>query len=351
MHHPFMEGMAEALGARGVATLRFQFPYTEAGRRSPDPAAALQATVRAAVAAAARELDVPLIAGGKSLGGRMTSLAQADRPLPGVRGLVFLGFPLHAPRRPNATRAEHLERVQVPMLFLQGARDDLADLTLLAPLLERLGPRATLHVVEGGDHSFRLPRRAGRSEADVLSELADVVRGWLEVVGEWGVGSRQKEGWVPLPTPFLPITASRTLGSMPSYWILKTEPTTYSFADLERDGRTVWDGVRNNLALRHIGEMRQGDQAMVYHTGGEKAIVGLARIASSPYADPKANDERLVVVDLEPARRLPRPVSLAEIKADAAFRDLPLVRMPRLSVMPVDATRWKRLLAMAGGRG
>ena len=179
MRHRFMEGIAHVLAERGVATFRYQFPYTEAGARRPDPQAVLEATVRAAVATAiAAAPDLPLVAGGKSLGGRMTSNAQAKRPLPGVRALVFLGFPLHPPKQPGTQRAEHLARVELPMLFLQGTRDELAGLDLLRPVCESLGPRATLHVVEGGDHGFEVLKRSGRTDAEVMAELADTVAAW-----------------------------------------------------------------------------------------------------------------------------------------------------------------------------
>ena len=135
---------------------------------------------------------------------------------------------------------------------------------------------------------------------------------------------------------------------MPKYWILKTDSDTYPFGHLERDGRTVWDGVANALALQHIRGMAKGDQVMIYHSGGDKAIVGLARVTSAPYADPKKKDPKLAVVDIEAAGRLPRPVPLATLKADPVFADLGLVRQPRLSVMPVPASQWKRLLALAG---
>jgi predicted RNA-binding protein with PUA-like domain len=134
---------------------------------------------------------------------------------------------------------------------------------------------------------------------------------------------------------------------VPAYWILKTEPTTYSFERLLKDRRTVWDGVSNPLALKHLGEMAVGDQVLVYHTGDEKAAVGLARVVRAAYADPKANDSKLVVVDLEAGHPLPKPVTLAAVKADPAFADLALVRMGRLSVVPVKPEQWKRLLAMA----
>lgn len=180
MRHHFMEDVAAALAGRGVATLRYQFPYVERGAGRPDPPGVLEATVRAAVATA-RELlpDLPLIAGGKSMGGRMTSGAAAQRQLEGVRGLVFLGFPLHPPKRPGTARAAHLERVGPPMLFLQGTRDDLADLNLITGVCGGLGPRATLHVVEGADHSFAVLKRSGRTGAQVLDELAGTITEWL----------------------------------------------------------------------------------------------------------------------------------------------------------------------------
>jgi len=183
MRHRFMESIARALASRGVATLRYQFPYVESGGRRPDPPGVLEATVRAAVAHA-RELapDLPIIAGGKSLGGRMTSNAMAHQPIEGVRGLVFLGFPLHPPGKPGVSRAEHLERVSVPMLFLQGTRDTLADLGLVTSVCDGLGANATLHVVEGGDHSFAVLKRSGRGEAEVLDELADTTAAWARRV-------------------------------------------------------------------------------------------------------------------------------------------------------------------------
>jgi predicted alpha/beta-hydrolase family hydrolase len=179
MRHTFMASIAERLARRGVATLRYQFPYLEAGRRAPNPPALLTATVRAAVDVAADVAgDLPLLAGGKSMGGRMTSLAAAADPLPGVRGIVFFGFPLHAAGRPATERGDHLRGVSVPMLFVQGTRDRLADPTLMRPLCDDLGARAELHIVEGGDHSFHTPKRAGRSDAEVLDELAAAVEGW-----------------------------------------------------------------------------------------------------------------------------------------------------------------------------
>ncbi len=175
MRHRFMEDAAGRLGARGIATFRYQFPYMEAGRRPPNPAPILMKTVRSAVAAA-REVapDLPLLAGGKSMGGRMTSMAAAKETLDGVRGLVFFGFPLHAPGKPSTDRGDHLARVTVPMLFLQGTRDKLADLELLSPIVSG----STLHVIEGGDHSFHMLKRSGRTDAEVLDELAASVAGW-----------------------------------------------------------------------------------------------------------------------------------------------------------------------------
>lgn len=180
MRHRFMEGIAARLAARGIATLRFQFPYTEAGRSRPDRQPRLLATVRAAVGAAADALpDLPLYAGGKSMGGRMTSLAASEPlGLPGVRGLAFFGFPLHPAGRPGTERAEHLARVELPMLFLQGTRDALADLDLLRPICTDLGPRATLHEIDGADHGFHVRKRSGRTDDDILDELAGTFADW-----------------------------------------------------------------------------------------------------------------------------------------------------------------------------
>jgi predicted alpha/beta-hydrolase family hydrolase len=183
MRHRFMEAIAEALGARGIATLRYEFPYLAAGGRRPDPPPVLQATVRAAVAEAARLApDLPLVAGGKSLGGRMTSGAQAREPLAGVRGLVFLGFPLHPPKLPGVSRAEHLGAVAVPMLFLQGTRDELADLGLITDVCRDLGPQATLHVVEGANHAFEVLKRSGRTDEEVREELVRTIEDWCREI-------------------------------------------------------------------------------------------------------------------------------------------------------------------------
>ena len=183
MSHPFLSAAAAGLAERGIATLRYQFPYMERGSRRPDPPRLAQATVRAALVAARRLVPgLPLFAGGKSFGGRMTSQAQAESPLPDVRGLVFLGFPLHPPGRPSDERGAHLLDVQVPMLFLQGARDEFASLPLLRPLIERLGARATLELIADADHSFHVPARSGRKNEEVLAEMLDRLAGWIESV-------------------------------------------------------------------------------------------------------------------------------------------------------------------------
>jgi uncharacterized protein len=180
MDHSFMEDMSAALGERGVATLRYQFPYMEQGSKRPDDPATAQAAVRAAVdEARARLPGVPLFAGGKSFGGRMTSQAQAAQPLEGVRGLVFVGFPLHAAGKPATSRAAHLAKVKVPMLFLQGTRDALAELDLIRTTTAGLGECATLHIVEGADHSFHVLVRSGRNDAQVLAELAETAAAWM----------------------------------------------------------------------------------------------------------------------------------------------------------------------------
>ena len=180
MGHPFMAAIANELAQRGIATLRYQFPYMERGSKRPDSPKLAQASVRAAVAEAARLLPkLALFAGGKSFGGRMTSQAQAAAPLPGVRGLAFLGFPLHAPGRPSDERAEHLFEVEVPMLFLQGTRDEFSDLTLLEPVVEKLGPRATLQTFQDANHSFHVPARSGRKDAQVRAQMLDVLAAWI----------------------------------------------------------------------------------------------------------------------------------------------------------------------------
>jgi predicted alpha/beta-hydrolase family hydrolase len=178
MHHSFMDAFATGIAARGVATFRFQFPYMERGSRRPDPPPLCHATVRAAVAEAARRTDVPLFAGGRSFGGRMTSQAQAEQPLPSVKGIAFLGFPLHPAKRPSGDRAEHLSRIKVPMLFLQGTRDELAELELLEPLISRLGTRATLKLSQDANHAFHVPARSGRSDEQVLEGLIDSFTAW-----------------------------------------------------------------------------------------------------------------------------------------------------------------------------
>jgi len=181
MDHPFMAAVAAELAPRGIATLRYQFPAMERGAGRPDPPHLAQATVRAAAAAARRLLpDLPLIAGGKSFGGRMTSQAQASAPLQGVRGLAFLGFPLHPAGRPSQDRAKHLFAVQIPMLFLQGTRDALATLDQLQPLCDALGARATLKLFQDADHSFHVPARTGRKDAQVRGEMLDVFAAWID---------------------------------------------------------------------------------------------------------------------------------------------------------------------------
>lgn len=181
MGHPFLSAVAAGLAERGIATLRYQFLYMERGSKRPDPPRIAQAAVRAAVLAARRLVPkVPLFAGGKSFGGRMTSQAQAESPLPDVRGLVFLGFPLHPPGRPSDERGTHLFDVQIPMLFLQGTRDDFATLPLLRPLVQKLGTRATLALFDDADHSFRVPKRAGRSNEEVFTGMLDTLTAWID---------------------------------------------------------------------------------------------------------------------------------------------------------------------------
>lgn len=181
MHHSFMNTVSEELASQSIATFRYQFPYLEQGGGRPDPPAVLIATVRAAVRAAAESApDLPLLAGGKSLGGRMTSTAASQSPLPGVRGLVFFGFPLHPTGQPSTERARHLQSVSVPMLFLQGTRDKLAELELLRPICSDLGSRGQLHVIEGADHSFGVLKRSGRTDRDVMQELCTTVEEWAD---------------------------------------------------------------------------------------------------------------------------------------------------------------------------
>jgi hypothetical protein len=179
MTHSFMETFATGLGERGVATLRYQFPYMEKGSKRPDPPAIAQATVRAAVAEAGKRCpELALIAGGKSFGGRMTSQAQASAPLSGVHGLAFLGFPLHPAGKPAIDRATHLADIRIPMLFLQGTRDSLAEVKLLGPVVARLGPSASLHWVDGADHSFHVLARSGRNDREVMNEILGAFVTW-----------------------------------------------------------------------------------------------------------------------------------------------------------------------------
>ena len=183
MAHPFMASVSEGLAERGIATLRYQFPYMERGPKRPDAPALAHATVRAAVVEARRLAPgLPVVAGGKSFGGRMTSQAQAAEPLTGVRGLAFLGFPLHPAGRPSDERGEHLFGIDIPMLFLQGSNDKLAELRLLRPLVAKLGARATLQVFADADHSFHVPARIGRKDRDVAAEMLDGLAGWVQVV-------------------------------------------------------------------------------------------------------------------------------------------------------------------------
>jgi uncharacterized protein len=185
MQQKFLVATAEGLAARGIATFRYNFPYMEAGRKRVDAPPLCHATVRAAIAEATRLLPgLPLIAGGKSFGGRMTSQAQALEPLTGVCGLAFLGFPLHPPGKPSIDRAAHLADVKVPMLFLQGDKDEFADLTLLEPMVAKLGKRATLRLFEHANHSFHVPAKSGRKDAEVLADVLDGLAEWIgEVCG------------------------------------------------------------------------------------------------------------------------------------------------------------------------
>ena len=181
MAHPFMAAIATDFAERGIATLRYQFPYMERGSRRPDKPAVAHAAVRAAVAEASRLVpELALFAGGKSFGGRMTSQAQAISPLPGVRGLAFVGFPLHPAGKPSDERGAHLFDVKIPMLFMQGTRDELADLRLMQALVGRLGAQATLLAIEDADHSFHVPARTGRKDSDVRADLADALANWID---------------------------------------------------------------------------------------------------------------------------------------------------------------------------
>jgi len=181
MRHPFMEAIAKGLSARGIGVLRYEFAYMEQGSKRPDPPKVAQARVREAVDAAAKAFPgLPLLAGGKSFGGRMTSQAQAAAPLAGVHGLAFLGFPLHPTGKPSRERAAHLEQVRVPMLFLQGTRDSLADLSLLRPVVEGLGTRATLATFDDADHSFHVPARSGRTDNEVREEMLETFSRWVD---------------------------------------------------------------------------------------------------------------------------------------------------------------------------
>jgi predicted alpha/beta-hydrolase family hydrolase len=183
MSHPFLASIAEALAARDIATLRYQFPYMERGSKRPDNSKVAQAAVRAAVGEALRLLPgLAVVAGGKSFGGRMTSQAQGDSPLHGVQGLVFLGFPLHPAGRPSEDRGAHLFEIKIPMLFLQGTRDALAATELMQALVQRLGARATLKLFQGADHSFHVPAKTGRNDAEVIAEMLDELSAWLETV-------------------------------------------------------------------------------------------------------------------------------------------------------------------------
>ncbi len=184
MNHTFMSAISHQLAADKVATFRYQFPYMEHRRGVPDKQPLLTATVAAAVRMATQLTPgLPLFAGGKSMGGRMTSLAASEQKLEVVKGLIFFGFPLHPPKRPSIKRAQHLQLVKLPMLFLQGTRDDLADLSLLRPICESLGPQTTLHIMEGADHSFHVLKRSGNTDHEVLAELSSTSKAWTVTHG------------------------------------------------------------------------------------------------------------------------------------------------------------------------
>jgi hypothetical protein len=183
MSHPFMAAAADHLAAHGIATLRYQFPYMEKGSRRPDGPALCHATVRGAIATAReRAPSLPIFAGGKSFGGRMTSQTQAAAPLPGVVGLAFLGFPLHPPKQPSDARGDHLDHIAIPLLFLQGSRDEFAASSLLLPLVNRLGARASLKLFDGADHSFHVPTRSGRNDQQVRAEVLEALAVWAKSV-------------------------------------------------------------------------------------------------------------------------------------------------------------------------
>jgi uncharacterized protein len=183
MNHPFMEMLSEKLSKKNFAVFRFQFPYFEKGKRSPDPPNILTATVRSAIETASNKLkDLPVYAGGKSLGGRMTSTAASKEALPNVKGIIFFGFPLHAPGRPSSDRSEHLFVINIPMLFLQGTRDKLADLNLLKPVIKKLKSKAELHIIDGADHSFHVLKSSGRTDEQVIEELAKLTQEWVKKI-------------------------------------------------------------------------------------------------------------------------------------------------------------------------
>lgn len=179
MRHPFMTAVSMELATHGIATFRYQFPYMEQKSRRPDPAPILQVTVRSAISTAmSHAKGLPVFAGGKSMGGRMTSRALAEEHLDEVQGIVFLGFPLHPPGKPSTERGDHLDNVKVPMLLIQGTKDEFADLSLLTPVCTKLGPRSTLHLINDANHGFHVPKKSGRSDADILTEIADTIAQW-----------------------------------------------------------------------------------------------------------------------------------------------------------------------------